>query len=241
MVEDKVDILAIAAHPDDVELAASGTLLKHIAKGLSVAIVDLTLGELGTRGNAELRTIEAQRASEILGISSRHQLDLGDCFFDFSEENLKQVVTQIRRYQPKIILTNALHDRHPDHGRGGDLVARACFLSGLVKVKTEWNGADQDSWRPNSVYRFVQDNYIQPDFVVDVTEFWETRMKSVLAYSSQFYDPLSVERESPISSKEFLAFLEGRAMQFGRLIGAKYGEGFTVERPIGVENLIDIK
>lgn len=241
MAKEKVNILAIGAHPDDVELAASGTLIKHIQKGYSAAILDLTLGELGTRGNAELRTKEAMRSAEILGLSSRHQLHLGDGFFEASEDVFKQIIIQIRRYEPDTVLVNAVKDRHPDHGRASEIVSRACFLSGLSKIKTSFDGQLQSEWRPKTVYHYIQDNFIQPDVVVDVTDQWEIKMESIMAFSSQFYDPNSKEKESPISSKEFLEFLEARAANFGRLIGTKFGEGFTVERPMGIENILDLK
>lgn len=237
----KLDILAFAAHPDDVELAASGTLLHHISLGKKVGIIDLTQGELGTRGSAELRKVEAERSSKILGVEHRENLNLGDVFFEINEYTLLKVVEMIRKYQPKVVLCNAVSDRHPDHGRGGDLVARAAFLSGLPKVKTTHNSIAQEAFRPQTVLRYIQDNWIQPDLVVDITPFFETKMNAILAFSSQFYNPQSDEPQTPISSAEFLDYLKGRAIQFGRLINSKYGEGFTVVRPIGIEDLTTIK
>jgi len=210
----KLDILAFAAHPDDVELAASGTLLKHIALGKKVGIIDLTEGELGTRGSAELRKIEAANSSKILGVSIRENLNLGDGFFEINETSLLKVVEMIRKYQPKVVLCNAVSDRHPDHGRGGDLVARATFLSGLPKVITTLNGINQEAFRPQTVLRYIQDNWVNPDVIVDITPYFETKMKSILAFSSQFYNPESTEPQTAISSKDFLEYLKGRAIQF---------------------------
>ncbi len=237
----ELDILAFAAHPDDVELAASGTVLHHIAIGKKVGIVDLTKGELGTRGSAEIREQEAALSSKILGISARENLDLGDGFFEINESNLLKVVSMIRKYRPKVVLCNALHDRHPDHGRGGDLVARATFLSGLPKVVTMNNGQKQEAFRPLTVLRYIQDNWIQPDVVVDITPYFETKMKSILAFSTQFYNPNSTEPQTAISTPDFLEYIKGRAIQFGRVINTTYGEGFNVVRPLGIEDLTSIK
>ncbi len=237
----KADILAIAAHPDDIELACSGTLAKHAQKKHKVVCVDLTEGELGTRGTPEIRLQEAQDSAEILGLSERVNLSLADGFFENDTAHLIPIVEQIRRYKPEIILTNSLRDRHPDHSRAGDLVSRASFLSGLRKLETEFDGEPQNAWRPKAVYRFIQDRWIEPDLIVDVSEQWETKMKSVMAFKSQFYDPNSAEPASPISSKEFLDFLEGRAREFGRLIGVEFAEGFNVERSPGVDNLLSLK
>jgi N-acetylglucosamine malate deacetylase 1 len=237
----KLDILAFAAHPDDVELAASGTLLQHIALGKKVGIIDLTEGELGTRGSADLRKIEATNSSKILDISIRENLNIGDGFFEINESSLLKVVEMIRKYQPKVVLCNAISDRHPDHGRGGDLVTRATFLSGLPKIATTHNGINQEAFRPQTVLRYIQDNWVQPDVIVDITPYFEIKMKSILAFSSQFYNPESNEPQTAISSKDFLEYLRGRAIQFGRLINTTYGEGFTVVRPIGIEDLTTIK
>lgn len=228
----KLDILAFGAHPDDIELAASGTILKHQKLGKSIGVVDLTHGELGTRGSAELRLKEAALAADILGLSVRKNLGLKDGFFEVEQAQLIEVVKAIRSYQPNVVFANAIRDRHPDHGRGAELVSRACFLSGLVKIDT-----NQEPWRPKAVYHYIQDRAIQPDVVIDISQHWERKMKSILAYSSQFYNPASDEPSSPISSKEFIQFLEGRAREFGRMIGVEYGEGFTTERPIGVNDI----
>jgi len=237
----KADILVFAAHPDDVELAASGTVVKHIAQGKKVVIVDLTRGELGTRGSGELRDKEAEASGKILGIAARHNLDLGDGFFEINEDSLLAVVKMIRMYKPTIVICNSKWDRHPDHGRGGDLVSRAAFLSGLQKIETTISGVQQEKHRPNRVYKYIQDRWMKPDVVVDISEQMETKMKSILAFSSQFYDPESNEPETPISSKDFLDFVKGRAMQFGRLINVKYGEAFTVDTPLGIDDLTDVK
>ncbi len=238
----KLDILAFGAHPDDVELAASGTLLRHIQLGKKVGIIDLTLGELGTRGSASTRMREAHNSAKILKLEIRENLQLSDGFFEITEENLLKVIHQIRKYQPEIVLCNATSDRHPDHGRGGDLVSRACFLAGLIKVGTQKNNGElQKPWRPNVVYRYVQDNWITPDFVVDISDFYDTKMQAILAYKTQFFNAEEEGIETPISSPDFLEYIKGRASNFGRIIKVKYGEGFTVERGIGVDNLFQLK
>lgn len=237
----KADILAIAAHPDDIELACSGTLFKHVQNGYKVVVVDLTEGELGTRGTPEIRLREAQDSAKILGLAERLNLGLADGFFENDTAHLIPVVEQIRKYRPEIIVTNSLEDRHPDHARAGDLVSRASFLAGLRKLETDFHGETQEAWRPKAVYRFIQDRWIDPDLVVDVSDKWETKMKSIMAFKSQFYDPNSEEPSSPISSKEFLDFLEGRAREFGRIIGVEFGEGFNVERSPGVDDLLSLK
>jgi bacillithiol biosynthesis deacetylase BshB1 len=233
----KLDILAFAAHPDDVELAASGTLLSHIAQGQKVGIVDFTQGELGTRGSAEIRMQEVEASNTILGIHARENLGFRDGFFVKDEQHLLKVIEMIRKYQPDIILANAVSDRHIDHGRAADLLHDACFLSGLRKIKTAHNGEDQSAWRPKVVYHYIQDNYIKPDIIVDITPFFETKMKSIMAFSSQFHNPASKEPQTPISGEGFLHFQEARALHYGREIGVKYGEGFTVKRAIGTSSL----
>lgn len=238
----KLDILAIGVHPDDVELSASGTLLKHIALGKTVGILDLTRGELGTRGNPALRTEEAMRSAKILGLSMREQLTMADGFFENKESTQKHIIKIIRKYQPEIVLCNAISDRHPDHGRAAKLASDACFYSGLVKVETR---ADDNSlqavWRPKALYHYVQDRYMKPDFVVDITPYMDKKMESILAFSSQFFDPGSKEPETPISSKNFMENIKAKAMVFGRDINCTYAEGFTAERHIGVENLFDLR
>lgn len=237
----KLDILVFAAHPDDVELACSGTVLKHISLGYKVGIVDLTKGELGTRGTAEIRAKESEAASKILGIHLRENLGMKDGFFEITDENLHKVVAVIRKYQPEIILANAISDRHPDHSRAGNLVSRANFLSGLIKVETTLDSNSQVAWRAKAVYRYIQDNFIKPDFVVDITGFEQQKMEAIKAFKSQFYDPESKEPQTPISREDFLDFVIGRAKQFGRPIGVEYGEGFNVERYVGIDNLFNIK
>lgn len=237
----KVDILAFGAHPDDVELAASGTILKSIQQGKKVAIVDLTQGELGSRGTIETRYAEAAHAATILGIEARVNLKMEDGFFQHSPENLRKIVEQIRYFKPRIVLANAIQDRHPDHPKGSKLVSEACFLAGLRKIETTFNGEPQEAYRPEVVYHYIQDRYSKPDFVVDVTEFVEQKFDSIRAYKTQFFDPNSNEPQTPISGKEFFEFLRGRMSEFGRQIGVQYAEGFTVERLIGVEDLFDLK
>lgn len=241
ILNSKVDILAFAAHPDDVELAASGTIMKHIAQGKTVAIVDLTQGELGSRGTIQTRYEEAAAASELLGVQFRENLQMADGFFEINETNKLKIVEQIRRFQPTIVLANAKSDRHPDHGRGGQLVSEACFLAGLIKVETEWNGEKQTAHRPKAVYHYIQDYYIKPDFVVDISDFQDRKIEAIKAYKTQFFDPNSNEPKTPISGEDFFDFIKSRAMEFGRPIGAKYAEGFTVERFIGVEDLFDLR
>lgn len=237
----KLDILAIGVHPDDVELSASGTILKHIALGKKVGLLDLTKGELGTRGNAVLRTEEATKAASILGVSIREQLNMADGFFENNEAHQKQIIQIIRKYQPEIVLCNAISDRHPDHGRAAKLTADACFYSGLMKVETKDNNTIQAAWRPKAVYHYIQDNFIEPDFVVDITPYMDKKMESIMAYSSQFFDPNSKEPVTPISTKNFMDYVKAKCSLFGRAINVDYAEGFTVNRYMGVENLFDLK
>lgn len=237
----KVDILAIGVHPDDVELSCSGTIAKHIALGKKVGILDLSLGELGTRGNAELRTKEANASAKILGVSFRTQLNMKDGFFENNEAHQRQVIEVIRKHQPEIVLCNAVNDRHPDHGRASQLTSDACFYSGLIKIETTVDGKKQDAWRPKAVYHYIQDHYIHPDFVIDITDFMEVKHKAIMAFSSQFYDPKSAEPETPISSKAFIESLNSKMALWGRAMGVPYAEGFTVDRYPGVNNLFDLK
>ncbi|WP_066755789.1 bacillithiol biosynthesis deacetylase BshB1 [Crocinitomix algicola] len=237
----KVDILAIGAHPDDVELSASGTLIHHIAMGKKVALLDLTEGELGSRGTVETRYQEAKDAGSIMGISNRVNLNLGDGFFDLSKENKLKIIQQIRFFRPEVVFVNAYTDRHPDHGKAATLAKEACFLSGLLKIETEYKGLKQEKWRPKAVYGYIQDRYLKPDFVVDITPYVEQKMESILAYRTQFYDPESSEPNTPISGKDFIDFLKGRWAQFGREIGVPFAEGFTTDRTIGINNVLDLK
>ena len=233
----KLDILAFGAHPDDVELGCGATLAKEVSLGKKVGIIDLTRGELGTRGSAELRDKEAAKAAEILGVSVRVNLHFADGFFVNDKRHQLEIIKIIRKYQPEIVLCNAIKDRHIDHSKASNLVSEACFLSGLLKIETEYQEKKQEKWRPKQVYHYIQWQNIEPDFVVDVTGFIEIKMKAVLAYASQFYDPTSTEPETPITSKNFTESTIYRAKDLGRLIGVEAAEGFTSERYVGVENL----
>jgi len=236
----KLDILAFGAHPDDVELGCSGTIAKEISLGKKVGIIDLTRGELGTRGTVEIRNQEAAAAAKILGVSVRENLDMRDGFFVNDEAHQLKIIKMIRKYQPEIVICNAIEDRHIDHGKGSQLVSDACFLSGLMKIETELNGENQKAWRPKLVYHYMQWKNLTPDFVVDISGFNEKRVASILAYSSQFYDPNSDEPETPIASKNFLESLNYRPKDLGRLIGTDFAEGFTVERYLAVNSLSDL-
>ena len=233
----KLDILAFGAHPDDVELGCAATIAKEVSLGKKVGIVDLTQGELGTRGSAELRKVEAANAAKILGVVARENLGFADGFFVNDKEHQIKIIEMIRKYRPEIVLCNAIDDRHIDHGKGSKLVSNACFLSGLQKIETELNGVKQEKWRPKLVYHYIQWKNIDPDFVVDVTGFMDKKIDSVMAYSSQFFDPNSKEPETPITSKNFTDSIEYRARDLGRLIGKDYAEGYTVERYVAVDSL----
>ena len=233
----KLDILAIGAHPDDVELGCSATLAKEISKGKKVGVLDLTRGELGTRGSAEIRDKEAANAAKILGLTVRENLAFKDGFFLNDEAHQKAVIKIIRKYKPEIVLCNAVQDRHIDHGKGSKLVSDACFLSGLMKIQTSIDQIEQEAWRPKQVYHYIQWENLKPDFVVDVTGFMDIKIEAVKAYASQFYDPNSKEPVSPISSKNFLDSISYRASDLGRIIGKESAEGFTVERFVAVDHL----
>lgn len=237
----KLDILAFGAHPDDVELGCSGTIAKEITLGKKVGIVDLTRGELGTRGSVEIRNAESAKASEILGVSIRENLDMRDGFFRNDEAHQLKVIEMIRKYQPEIVICNAITDRHIDHGKGSSLVSDACFLSGLIKIETQLNGEKQQAWRPKVVYHYIQWQTIEPDFVVDISEFINQKMSAVKAYGSQFYDPNSMEPITPIASKNFIDSIKYRAQDLGRLVGVEYAEGFTTERYLTINSLGDLK
>lgn len=236
----KLDILAFGAHPDDVELGAGGTLAKAIKEGKTVGIVDLTRGELGTRGTEHTRKEEAKAAGEILGVSVRENLGFADGFFRNDKEHQLEVIKMIRKYQPEIVLCNAIDDRHIDHGKGSKLVSDASFLSGLLKIETESDGTQQERWRPKQVYHYIQWKNIEPDFVVDVTGFMDVKLKSVFAYKTQFYNKDSKQPETPITSKNFTDSIEYRAQDLGRLINVEYAEGFTTERYVAVKSLSDL-
>tara|TARA_B110000971_G_C20016712_1_gene504347 strand:+ start:1760 stop:2476 length:717 start_codon:yes stop_codon:yes gene_type:complete len=233
----KLDILAFGAHPDDVELSCGATIAKEISLGKKVGIVDLTRGELGTRGSADLRDQEAADAAKILGISVRENLRFADGFFVNDKKHQLEIIKMIRKYQPDIVLCNAIDDRHIDHPKGSDLVSDACFLSGLLKIETELEGEQQEKWRPKKVYHYIQWKNSEPNFVVNVTGFMDVKMKAVLAYASQFYDPTSNAPETPITTKNFTDSIHYRAKDLGRLIGVEFAEGFTTERYVAVENL----
>ena len=238
----KLDILVFGAHPDDAELGAGATIAKEVSKGKKVGIVDLTRGELGTRGSAEIRDMEAAKAAEILGVAVRENMEFADGFFVNDKQHQLELIKIIRKYRPEIVLCNAVEDRHIDHAKGSKLVSDACFLSGLMKIETKMDGDDQwqEAWRPKLVYHFIQWKNLEPDFVVDVSGFIETKTEAIMAYSSQFYDPDSEEPETPISSKNFTDSVIYRARDLGRIIGVEYAEGFTVERFIGVDSLEDL-
>jgi bacillithiol biosynthesis deacetylase BshB1 len=237
----KLDILVLAVHPDDAELGCAGTILKHLAMGHKVGVVDLTRGELGTRGSAEIRDQEAAAASEILGLTIRENLGMPDGFFTNTKEYQLKIIEAIRKYQPEIVIANAYHDRHPDHGRAGQLIEDAAFLAGLRKVETTLNGEPQLEWRPKRVLHFIQDRYIKPDILIDITAYWDQKIASIYAYGSQFHNPdWENEPQTYISSPEFIQVVEARAREFGKSIGAKYAEGFTSRNLLGVDNLFDL-
>lgn len=236
----QVDILAFGAHPDDVELGCAGTLAKEISLGRKVGIIDLTQGELGTRGSVETRYREAAKASEILGISVRENLKMRDGFFNNDEEHQLQVIKMIRKYRPKIVLCNAVDDRHIDHGKGAKLVSDACFLSGLKRIETVLEGENQEAWRPQVVYHYIQWKDLKPDFVVDITGFMDKKVAAIMAYDSQFYNPDSRDAVTPIATRNFLDSIKYRSQDLGRLIGTDFAEGFTAERYVAVSSLEDL-
>jgi len=234
----KTDILFIVAHPDDVELCSGGTVVKHIEAGHTVGIVDLTAGELGTKGNAALRAQEASKASAIMDIKFRENLGLRDGFFDLSESNKLPVIRAIRKYKPTIVITNAIRDRHPDHGRASQLVSESCYLSGLSKIEMEQDGKVLEAWRPQQVLHMIQDNYIHPDICVDITPYMDKKMEAIMAFSSQFYNPGKEEAITPLSNPHFMEFWKSRFREMGRLIGVEFAEGYTVEGPVKMESLL---
>ncbi|MFN8153159.1 MAG: bacillithiol biosynthesis deacetylase BshB1 [Bacteroidia bacterium] len=237
----KTDILALGAHPDDIELGAGGTILAEVAAGRKIGIIDLTRGELGTRGTPDDRDREAAQAAAILGVEFRLNMGFRDGFFRNDEEHQLALIPYIRRFKPEIVLCNAVNDRHTDHGKAGDLVSVACFLSGLARVNTYWENEPQQAWRPKAVYRYIQDRFQKPDFVYDVSKYFNRKMDAVLAFKTQFYNPDSSEPNTPISSLEFLEFLKARAISLGRPSGFNFAEGFNVEREIGVESLFNLR
>ncbi|GGZ91041.1 bacillithiol biosynthesis deacetylase BshB1 [Algibacter mikhailovii] len=238
----KLDILAIGAHPDDVELGCGATIAKEVAQGKKVGIIDLTRGELGTRGTAQTRDVEAKEAAKILGVTIRENLAFADGFYANDKWHQLELIKKIRKYQPDMVICNAIDDRHIDHGKGSKLASDACFLSGLIKIETSIaEGVQQEPWRPKHVYHYIQWKNLEPDIAVDVTGYIDVKMASVLAYKTQFYDASSKEPETPISSKNFTDSIIYRARDLGRLIGTEYAEGFTVERYPAVDSLFDLK
>ncbi len=237
----KLDILVFAVHPDDAELGCSGTILKHISQGKKVGIVDFTRGELGTRGTAETRDLEAAESAKILGLHARENLRFKDGFFKNDEAHQLEIIKMIRKYQPEIILTNALHDRHPDHGRAGDLANDAIFYSGLRKIETSLDSVVQQEWRPRLVFQYIQDRYIKPDIIVDISDFMDKKIESIRAFKTQFDSPDESEPQTYISSPEFLESVIGRARELGKNIGTQYGEGFTSRKLLGISNLFELQ
>lgn len=233
----KLHILAIAAHPDDIELGCAGTLIKHVRKGQAVGIVDLTEGEMGTRGSVETRYAEAAEAAKIMGVTVRHNAQMADGFFRNDEAHQRRLISYIRHHQPEIVIANALDDRHPDHGRGGRLIADACFLSGLKKIATEWQGASQEAWRPKRVFHMLQDRYTEPTVIADITDTFGQKMQAVGAYKSQFHDPESGEAATYIATPDFLKHIEYRAALLGKRIGVQYGEGFVCVNTPGIADM----
>lgn len=236
----KLDILALAAHPDDVELSCAGTLIKAIQQGKKAGVVDFTRGELGTRGTPEIRMQEADAAAKIMGLSARENLGFRDGFFKNDEAHQLEVIKMIRKYQPDIILANAVDDRHPDHGRASFLSKEACFLAGLAQVETTLDGVIQKPWRPKVVYHYIQSIPHTPDFIVDVGSVWDIKMDAIRAYKTQFNDPKSEEPETYISSPRFIKMIDSRGIHYGHEIGVEYGEGFTVERALGTDTIFNL-
>ncbi|NCO62514.1 MAG: bacillithiol biosynthesis deacetylase BshB1 [Flavobacteriales bacterium] len=239
----KLDILAFGAHPDDVELGCAAMLAKEIAQGKKVGIIDLTQGELGTRGTEKTRFEEAATAANILGVDIRINMKFADGFFVNDKEHQLEIIKTIRKYTPEIVICNAIDDRHIDHAKGSQLVSDACFLSGLLKIDTKTDDDDtwQEPWRPKQIYHYIQWKNLEPDVIVDVSGFMDIKMEAVMAYKTQFYDKNSKEPITPISTKNFTDNVKNRAIDMGRLIGVEYGEAFTVDRNIAVNSLFDLK
>lgn len=237
----KLDLLVMTVHPDDAELGAGGVIAKYVAEGKTVGIVDLTLGELGTRGTPEIRAQEAQDAAKILGVAVRENLRLRDGFFQNNEEGQKEVIKAIRKFQPEIVITNAWEDRHPDHGRASKLVNDSLFLAGLRRIETELEGQSQEPFRPRLQLQLIQDKYIQPDILIDITKYWDIKERSILAYTSQFnVENQDDEPQTYISNPDFMDSTKARAHEFGRSIQVKYAEGFTSRKILGVNDLFDL-
>lgn len=236
----QTDILAMGAHPDDIELGCGGTLISHKMNGHSIVLVDLTYGEMGSRGNKEIRLQEAQTAAEIIGATQRMNMGFEDAFFTIDEKHIRELVRVIRHFRPRIVLCNAVSDRHPDHGRGSSLVSEACYYAGLEKISTQWTGSYQKPWRPDAVYHYIQYYDINPYLLVDISNTVDKKMAAVRAHASQFYNPLSKEPETIISQPEFLENILARSAYYGQYIGAAHAEGFTIERTPGVKNLFHL-
>ena len=237
----KLDILVLAAHPDDAELSCGGTILSHVAMGKKVGIVDFTRGELGTRGTVEIREQEAEASGKVLGISVRENLEMADGFFKNDREHQLAVIRKIRQYRPDIVIANSVSDRHPDHGRGAELSRDACFLSGLRMIETELDGTKQEQWRPRQVWYMIQSIYIKPDLVVDVSDYWDTKMEAIRCFRSQFDASEGDEPGTFLTTPIFMKFIEARGQEMGHAIGAAYGEGFTNDKQMGVTSLYDLK
>lgn len=239
----KLELLVLAAHPDDAEMSCGGTLAAEIANGRKVGIIDFTRGELGTRGTPETRLREAEEAGRVLGVHARHNLGFRDGFFRNDEEHQLCLIPYLRRYRPDLVIANAIDDRHPDHGKAAALAVDACFLSGLRSISTidPVDGTPQEAWRPRQLFHYIQDRYLRPDVTVDITPHWQTKLASIHAYRSQFFDPGNTEPASYISSKEFIEFLKARWQEYGHAIGVEYGEGFTSYRQLGVDSLYKLK
>jgi hypothetical protein len=240
MNEHKLDILVFAAHPDDAELSCSGTIIKYLRAGKKVGIIDLTAGEMGTRGTAITRKAEAEKANEIMGLLVRENLAMPDCFFENNQENQLKIISMIRKYQPQIVLANAINDRHPDHARAAQLVSDAAFLSGLLKIETMDSAQNQAPHRPQAVYHYIQDTYIKPDFIIDITSEMETKKAAILAFQTQFFDPNSSEPKTYISSPDFIETVIARNREFGKIVGGVFGEGFTSKKIIGVNDIFNL-
>ncbi|NJN27633.1 MAG: bacillithiol biosynthesis deacetylase BshB1 [Cyclobacteriaceae bacterium] len=236
----KLDLLVFAAHPDDAELGCSGTIAAHVAAGYACGIIDLTQGEMGTRGTPQLRLNEAKKSSDILGLQLRENLGFADVEFTNDHRHHLEIIKMIRKYQPEVIIANAIRDRHPDHGKAAELLQQAFFKSGLSKIVTTDEGVSQPPYRPKRLYHFIQNDYIEPNFVMDISAFWQTKLDSIMAFSSQFYNPESDEPETFISSTAFLKSIEARAIEFGHRIGVQYGEGFTMTTTPGIKNIFDL-
>jgi len=237
----KLDILAFGAHPDDVEISAGATLLRYAREGKKIGIIDLTEGELGTRGSIEKRYQEANKASSFIGLSIRENLNMGDGFLDHSHVNKIKIIECIRKYNPELVLCNSIQDRHPDHAKGAKLVSEAAFLSGLSKIETSVDDIPQDAYRPTMLLHYIQDYYLRPDVILDVSSTGAEKVDLIKCYDSQFFDPKSKEPETPISGSEFFTYIEGRMLSLGRELGVKYGEGFTINRTLGVKDLFALK